>query len=259
MHAENGGDSGGATPLPIPNREVKPASADGTRRATSRESRSPPILTKRGPSAALFSWYEPPPGTARRGPVPLHARPVPRADARRAPRYDELQEQVAAACAGLDARRASSSAPGRERRRGGCSRPFPTRVWSGSTRARRCSSRRGRCCRRAKSRSSRRAAPGSASGGPFELVVQRTRRPPPRRRRQARPVRPRAGGARPRAASCSATSSSPTIRATWSPRSRTASTSPTASTTRSLAARRGLRPGVAWTWKDCAVIAADAV
>jgi hypothetical protein len=37
-----GGHSGGATPLPIPNREVKPASADGTRRATSRESRTPP-------------------------------------------------------------------------------------------------------------------------------------------------------------------------------------------------------------------------
>jgi hypothetical protein len=34
-----GGHSGGETPLPIPNREVKPAGADGTRRATSRESR----------------------------------------------------------------------------------------------------------------------------------------------------------------------------------------------------------------------------
>src|SRR6266550_4261557 len=38
-----GGHSGGETPLPIPNREVKPTCADGTRRATSRESRSPPI------------------------------------------------------------------------------------------------------------------------------------------------------------------------------------------------------------------------
>src|SRR5688572_21379474 len=48
-----GGHSGGGTPLPIPNREVKPASADGTRRATSRESRSPPNYLKgpeRGPS-----------------------------------------------------------------------------------------------------------------------------------------------------------------------------------------------------------------
>src|SRR5438445_13242437 len=38
-----GGLTGRETPLPIPNREVKPARADGTRRATSRESRSPPI------------------------------------------------------------------------------------------------------------------------------------------------------------------------------------------------------------------------
>ena len=42
-HLDNfGGHSDGETPLPIPNREVKPVSADGTRRATSRESRSPP-------------------------------------------------------------------------------------------------------------------------------------------------------------------------------------------------------------------------
>src|SRR5207302_7949974 len=39
-----GGHSGRETPLPIPNREVKPACADGTRRATSRESRQPPII-----------------------------------------------------------------------------------------------------------------------------------------------------------------------------------------------------------------------
>jgi RimJ/RimL family protein N-acetyltransferase len=66
-----GGHSGGGTPLPIPNREVKPVSADGTRRATSRESRSPPnyfsntrCQTQSG-SAALFraepgarSWRE---------------------------------------------------------------------------------------------------------------------------------------------------------------------------------------------------------
>ena len=42
-----GGHSGGETPLPIPNREVKPASADGTRRAISRESRTPPISFRR--------------------------------------------------------------------------------------------------------------------------------------------------------------------------------------------------------------------
>ena len=50
-----GGHSGGGTPLPIPNREVKPVSADGTRRATSRESRSPPIFFESGPTGP-FSW-----------------------------------------------------------------------------------------------------------------------------------------------------------------------------------------------------------
>src|SRR5690348_4770117 len=49
-----GGDSGGGTPLPIPNREVKPARADGTRRATSRESRSPPIILEKEPRLRLF-------------------------------------------------------------------------------------------------------------------------------------------------------------------------------------------------------------
>src|SRR5215204_7157200 len=38
-----GDDSGGDTPLPIPNREVKPASADGTAEETPWESRSSPI------------------------------------------------------------------------------------------------------------------------------------------------------------------------------------------------------------------------
>src|SRR5581483_12109815 len=50
----SGGHSGGGTPLPIPNRAVKPASADGTRRATSRESRTPPdSLPERPPRAAF--------------------------------------------------------------------------------------------------------------------------------------------------------------------------------------------------------------
>ena len=48
-----GGHSGGETPLPIPNREVKPASADGTRRAISRESRTPPIFFQ-GPAKGPF-------------------------------------------------------------------------------------------------------------------------------------------------------------------------------------------------------------
>ena len=39
-----GDDGGGDTPLPIPNREVKPASADGTAGETLWESRSSPIF-----------------------------------------------------------------------------------------------------------------------------------------------------------------------------------------------------------------------
>ena len=49
-----GGDSEGATPLPIPNRAVKPLSADGTWLARAWESRSPPILTWAAPGAARF-------------------------------------------------------------------------------------------------------------------------------------------------------------------------------------------------------------
>src|SRR3954454_20132247 len=50
---ELGGHSDGETPLPIPNREVKPVSADGTRGEIPWESRTPPISLRRpreGPS-----------------------------------------------------------------------------------------------------------------------------------------------------------------------------------------------------------------
>jgi hypothetical protein len=40
----SGGNGGGATPVPIPNTVVKPSSADGTRLATARESRTSPEL-----------------------------------------------------------------------------------------------------------------------------------------------------------------------------------------------------------------------
>jgi hypothetical protein len=49
-----GGHSGGETPGPIPNPEVKPSSADGTAREAGWESRSPPrLFTKRRHCAAL--------------------------------------------------------------------------------------------------------------------------------------------------------------------------------------------------------------
>src|ERR1700738_1764994 len=48
----SGGYGEGETPLPIPNRAVKPLSADGTWPARARESRSPPVYlsSKGGPS-----------------------------------------------------------------------------------------------------------------------------------------------------------------------------------------------------------------
>ena len=42
MFTISGGDNEGVTPVPIPNTEVKPFSADGTWLVTARESRSPP-------------------------------------------------------------------------------------------------------------------------------------------------------------------------------------------------------------------------
>src|SRR4029079_9973110 len=54
-HFDNfGGHTGRETPLPIPNREVKPATADGTRRANSRERRSPAIIFEGEPRERLF-------------------------------------------------------------------------------------------------------------------------------------------------------------------------------------------------------------
>jgi hypothetical protein len=46
---DSGGHGEGETPLPIPNRAVKPLSADGTWWATAWESRSPPVLPKSRP------------------------------------------------------------------------------------------------------------------------------------------------------------------------------------------------------------------
>ena len=56
----SGGFGVGETPLPIPNRAVKPHSADGTWPSRARESRSPPVCL-----------YEPPSGGSCR----LRARP----------------------------------------------------------------------------------------------------------------------------------------------------------------------------------------
>ena len=51
----SGGYGEGETPLPIPNRAVKPLSADGTWPARAWESRSPPVfLLKAGPHGPAF-------------------------------------------------------------------------------------------------------------------------------------------------------------------------------------------------------------
>src|SRR4051812_41573413 len=52
-----GGDSEGATPLPIPNRAVKPLSADGTWASRPWESRSPPFFLRRPPWGGLLSFW----------------------------------------------------------------------------------------------------------------------------------------------------------------------------------------------------------
>ena len=53
-----GGYGGGVTPVPIPNTEVKPSSADGTWQETAWESRSPPDFSRRRPpsGAAFFAF-----------------------------------------------------------------------------------------------------------------------------------------------------------------------------------------------------------
>jgi hypothetical protein len=73
-----GGYSEGETPLPIPNREVKPLSADGTWPARARESRSPPVLIRAAPTGRLVlcgdgqalrgrAWFQ---GLPARAPAP---------------------------------------------------------------------------------------------------------------------------------------------------------------------------------------------
>ena|GEM_PF-1347072 len=52
-----GGHSERGTPVPIPNTEVKPLSADGTALATVWESRTPPNLIKKDPCKRVFLFF----------------------------------------------------------------------------------------------------------------------------------------------------------------------------------------------------------
>ena len=74
----SGGYGEGETPLPIPNREVKPLSADGTWPARAWESRTPPVLhyTSR-PSRRLVFVKTPCAACAARAPMPLPSPPRP--------------------------------------------------------------------------------------------------------------------------------------------------------------------------------------
>ena len=55
----SGGDNEGVTPVPIPNTEVKPFSADGTWLVTARESRSPPDPNRSPAKAGDFFCWDP--------------------------------------------------------------------------------------------------------------------------------------------------------------------------------------------------------
>ena len=79
---DEGGNGGGVPPLPIPNREVKPACADGT--AERRESRQPPSLApaESEPRGLFFIFLCP-------SVLPC-ARPRPRAQHARIPRLKNI-------------------------------------------------------------------------------------------------------------------------------------------------------------------------
>jgi hypothetical protein len=52
-----GGHSGGVTPVPIPNTEVKPTSADGTWEDSPWESRTPPDFSREEAPSGVFSSF----------------------------------------------------------------------------------------------------------------------------------------------------------------------------------------------------------
>ena len=108
----SGGYGVGETPLPIPNRAVKPHSADGTWLARARESRSPPVY--RHESAALGRRFVVLPRlSAARG---------TRGSRRRGRRHAARTAAPAAPCRG--ARGTGRSGPAAPRHRAGASLPW---------------------------------------------------------------------------------------------------------------------------------------
>src|SRR4051812_32597503 len=74
----SGGFGVGETPLPIPNRAVKPHSADGTWPSRARESRSPPVYLDEPPSGGSSSLSGVVPDSSAVGEATLVARPAVR-------------------------------------------------------------------------------------------------------------------------------------------------------------------------------------
>src|SRR3954469_19074831 len=79
----SGGYGEGETPLPIPNRAVKPLSADGTWPSRARESRTPPVLSSRAAPGGGSSSLTPRTIPARARPDRLRRQPRRAADAAR--------------------------------------------------------------------------------------------------------------------------------------------------------------------------------
>ena len=121
-HRLSGGLSGGETPLPFPNREVKPASADGTRRATSRESRTPPEFLR----GSRAGWREPRPISRIFARWRLGAQPWPSAPGDRLQADSAGRSRRLSRCPAQAARSVSRQSVSRSRRRrtrspiGGC-------------------------------------------------------------------------------------------------------------------------------------------
>src|SRR4051794_40404061 len=119
----SGGFGVGETPLPIPNRAVKPHSADGTWPSRARESRSPPVYLHEPPSGGSSSLSGVVPDSSAVGEATLLARPAVRlwrpgegmrrgARARAAARGSRLARSEGTRAPRRGAWRASSRAPG---------------------------------------------------------------------------------------------------------------------------------------------------
>ena len=109
-----GGHGGGVTPVPIPNTEVKPSSADGTWVERPWESRTPPSShERRTPSDGGPSSFSRPVGSRRSAPIPCRSPPASSSGRGRPPRV-----RRAASRPGAQARRPPAEPAATARARG---------------------------------------------------------------------------------------------------------------------------------------------